>query len=119
MKKEWKHKIVHGQKTVTRRGKWAKSTVEKLLKVVRKGESVSMQSDWAADTLFAYVRVLEVYWERQLDMQQHDCIAEGRPDLTPLEWCEWYNDGMIVSDLLVIKFEMCCTLLGCGCAACR
>ena len=52
-------------------------------------------------------------------MQQHDCIAEGRPELTPLEWCEWYNDGKIVSDLLVIRFEMCCTLLGCGCAACH
>ena len=90
-----------------------------MLRAAHAGESVCVQSNWSSNTVFAYVRVLEVYWERQLDMRQCCCDAEGRPDLTPMEWCEWYNGGRIDSSLLVIRFEMCCPLLGCDCAACR
>jgi hypothetical protein len=60
-----------------------------------------------------------MYMERQEDMQQIDCDEEGRPDLTPAEWGDWYAGGDKTVTLLVIKFVMCCSLLGdCACSAC-
>ena len=41
---------------------------------------VCLYSNWDHESAFPWVRVLEVYMERQLDMQQSDCVEEGRPD---------------------------------------
>jgi hypothetical protein len=118
MHKEWRHKIYKTAKTATRRMGWADSTVRRLERAVAAGGALLVCTNWQAASGFVWVRVTDLYWERVEAMQQADCDEEGRPDLTPLEWCEWYAGGDKTAEVLVIKFAICCALLGCVCSAC-
>ncbi len=61
-----------------------------------------------------------MYYERMEDMTAMDCEEEGRPDLTPAEFYDWYVGGDQHAVVLVIKFDICCWVLGgCGCSACE
>ena len=80
---------------------------------------MGMYTNYYNDSLFAWARVEEMYFERVTDMSQEDCEEEGRPDLTPVEFADWYAGGDQHADLLVIRFKICCTVLGgCRCSAC-
>ena len=106
----WRHKITHATKTATRRAEWKPSTVRRLTRSVEVGESVGLFSNWHSDSQFAWVKVTAMYYERVEDMTANDCEEEGRPDLTPAEFYDWY----------VITFVFCCWVLGgCGCSACE
>ena len=120
MRSRWRHKIyITRTKRVTRRVGWKDRTVRRLEKTVAAGEAVQLCTNWFASSAFVWVRVTELYWERMENMTQDDCCEEGRPDLTPMEWCEWYAEGDKNCDILVIKYTICCPILGCDCAACR
>jgi hypothetical protein len=106
---EWRYKITHHTKQATRRAHWKPSTVRRYAKACEEGESVGLYTNWHNISRFAWARVEELYYERVSDMQQSDCDEEGRPDLAPVEWVDWYANGDQHAVLLVIKFKLCCS----------